>query len=265
MNSEHLSSPAVWFEQFVHRYRDEKGKLPFALELKRAHCLRVAENARTIAGRLSQPKEKIFLAGQCGLLHDVGRFPQYARFGSFHDVDTIDHGRLGLATLEEEGFGKALSSEDRTAIACAVEFHNKKTADLPKDLPEASLFHLLVVRDADKIDILELVLASVARDGFRDLPDMLPSIGPDRRITPAVLDEVLTTQTVSVINLRTVDDYLVMLASWFYDLHFEPARELAAQRRLFDRIRRQLPSLPALGKLFNGMAGPRAAGRTSVP
>jgi len=158
-----------------------------------------------------------------------------------------------------------LSSEDRTAIACAVEFHNKKTADLPKDLPEASLFHLLVVRDADKIDILELVLTSVARDGFRDLPDMLPSIGPDRRITPAVLDEVLTTQTVSVINLRTVDDYLVMLASWFYDLHFEPARELAAQRRLFDRIRRQLPSLPALGKLFNGMAGPRAAGRTSVP
>jgi len=83
MNSEHLSSPAVWFEQFVHRYRDEKGKLPFALELKRAHCLRVAENARTIAGRLSQPKEKPFWPGSavCCTTSDAFRnTPVSARF-----------------------------------------------------------------------------------------------------------------------------------------------------------------------------------------
>ena len=70
------------FERYVDRYRGPGGLLPAALELKYAHSRRVAENARTIAEGLDHTPSEVLLAEACGLAHDIGRFPQYERYGS---------------------------------------------------------------------------------------------------------------------------------------------------------------------------------------
>ena len=37
-----------------------------------------------------------------GLLHDVGRFPQYSMYGTFFDSASVDHGCLGAEIITEK-------------------------------------------------------------------------------------------------------------------------------------------------------------------
>ncbi|MBN1380593.1 MAG: HD domain-containing protein [Deltaproteobacteria bacterium] len=241
----------VWFENYINRYRNGDGVLCSPLELKLFHSQRVAENARTIARTLGLPKEEQSLAEGAGLVHDVGRFPQFVEFESFRDADTVDHGAYGRKVLEAENISRHLSDVDGAALLCAVEFHNHRTSDIPPGLSPKERRLLNVLRDADKLDVMDLVLRSVAADGFRELPTMLPQISLNRCISPSVLKEAMETKTVSSGNLATLGDYLVMLAVWFYDLNFAPTRRLAFQRDLLNRIQRELPDQQVLKPLFD--------------
>jgi hypothetical protein len=248
------SSPfslAGWFADYVSRYRAADGALPAPLELKYAHSRRVAKNARRIARGLKRTDREVLLAEICGLLHDIGRFPQYRRYGSFHDADTIDHGLAGRMTLEDEGAPALLDENAWNRVSCAVEYHNRKTEHLPENLPADSRRLLNIVRDADKLDIMDLALQSVARDGFRALPAMLPHIRLSRELTPAVVEEILQTKTVSVGNIRTVADFLAMLASWFYDFNFPVSRKIAVSRNLIVRLQNGLPDIQVVREILD--------------
>jgi len=239
-----------WYEQFVNRYRDEKNILPYALELKYRHSKRVAENARLIAKGLERRDEEILLAEGCGLVHDIGRFPQYVRYGSFHDAASIDHGKAGRGILENEKISQYFDADVWACIVCAVEYHNKKKSDIPANLEDKAGFFLRLIRDADKLDIMDFVLKSVASDGFSKLSDMLPHIGSSRELTGAVVEEILKTKTISVNNLRTVTDFMAMLVSWFYDINYIPTRRLAADYRILERIEQELPDTADIQKLL---------------
>jgi putative nucleotidyltransferase with HDIG domain len=231
-----------WFEKYTNRFRDDNHILSTALDLKYRHSLRVAENARLIAQELALTPEDILLAEGCGLIHDIGRFSQFVRYGSFHDAVTVDHGQEGFRTLEDEQIPQHFDEDDWERIACAVAYHNKKVSDIPANLEERLKYFLRLIRDADKLDIMELVMKAVTSNGFTKLSDMLPYISTGRELTPGMMEEILKTKTVSVNNLRTVTDFVVMLASWFYDLNYAPARALAADRHILERIEHELPN-----------------------
>lgn len=108
------------------------------IERKKLHSLRVAGLAEEI-GRT----EKHFLAG---LVHDAGRFPQAIKYGTFDDSKSVDHGELGYEIIK----GWGISDND---ILNAVRYHNKLTVP---DIKEKDFVN--VIRDADIIDILQLVV-----------------------------------------------------------------------------------------------------------
>ncbi len=242
-----------WFRSYVDRFRDDNGTLSPPLELKRLHSLRVADNARLIAVALDLPERERCLAEAAGLVHDAGRFPQYAEFGSFRDADTVDHGAYGRKVLEREDIGRRFLEADWNNILCAVEYHNRLASDVPGGLDAEQRRTLDIVQDADKLDIMELVLRSVVDDGFSELPSMLPQISLNREISEAVLKEALEMKAVNIEKLATLGDFLVMLATWFYDFRFEQARRLVVERRIPDRVREELPDLPGVDRLFAGM------------
>jgi hypothetical protein len=253
MTNEVKSLLHTWFESYINRFRDANGILPPALELKYFHSLRVAENARIIAEGFGLSAAEISLAHGCGLLHDIGRFTQFVNYGSFRDANTVDHGVEGLRVLAAEGLRPLLSKDDWPPIACAVEYHNKKAANLPDKLSRAEELFLRLIRDADKLDIMDLVLQSVAKDGFRELPDMLPHIRLNGGVTAEVMDEVTKTQSVSIDRLSTLADFLVMLASWFYDFNYPPTMRLADELNIINRIQRELPDTKAVRELLSGI------------
>jgi hypothetical protein len=228
----------AWFERYVERFRDREGVLPPMLDLKYCHSLRVAENAERR------------LAEGFGLVHDVGRFTQYARYGSFQDADTVDHGAEGHRVLEAQDLSFLPDPGEREWLFRVVEYHNRKEINIPCGLSAGQDRLLRLIRDADKLDIMELVLQAVASDGFRDLPGMLPHIRLCRELSPGVLSEAAKTRSVSNGNLSTLADFLVMMATWCYDMNYLPTRRLAVQRNLLPRIRRELPDTKPIRDLF---------------
>ena len=100
------------YEQWFHEYTREflvGSEFDVAnVQLKIDHTMRVLEFARQIAGAQGPAGELTELAELAALFHDVGRFPQYARYRTFHDQMSVNHAYQGVVTLKRAaGVGKA--------------------------------------------------------------------------------------------------------------------------------------------------------------
>ena len=82
------------------------------IERKIHHSLRVMEVSKKIAENLNLTKEQIDLATLIGLLHDIARFEQRKRYGTYYDKKSIDHGDFAIELLEENDFIRTGCSPD---------------------------------------------------------------------------------------------------------------------------------------------------------
>lgn len=239
-----------WFQEYTQGFADSGVALAPPLELKRLHSLRVAENATSIGQALGMSGSDLDLVSAAGLLHDVGRFPQYSRFGRFFDFDTIDHGEAGYDVLRDAVAALFTDVSDQESVLCAVRYHNRMAEDLPSHLPRSCSDLLAIVRDADKTDIVEMLLTSVEDGTFGTLPGMMNDIPQSREISPIVLATAMRRQSISFASLVTLGDLLVQLSAWFNDLNLEPSRALFRKKRILSRLRRQLPDTPEVEHFF---------------
>lgn len=74
------------------------------IERKYYHSFRVMHESKYIAENLNLSQEQIDLATLIGLLHDIARFEQMKKYGTFNDVLSVDHGDLGAKILSENNF-----------------------------------------------------------------------------------------------------------------------------------------------------------------
>ena len=99
------------FDEYTSHYNLSDPKV----KLKYDHTYRVADLADDIARSLSMSREDIDLAWLLGMLHDIGRFEQVRRFGTFQDGQSVNHAALSAdilfggpgAAVAEAGAGKA--------------------------------------------------------------------------------------------------------------------------------------------------------------
>jgi len=248
-----------WFASYIEGFRNAGGALPGPLEFKRVHSARVAGNAALIAAGLELDAEESALARAAGLLHDAGRFNQFKLYASFKDASSLDHGQEGRRVLETEAASLFPGADARDRLLCAVQYHNRKAEELPAGLPPGHDSLLKLVRDADKIDILEELVDSVEKDGFRRLHAMVPDIKLTKDLTPGVLEAAARGETLAIKDLFTLADILVMAAGWFNDLNYTPARRLAADRGFLRRIRAQLTGAAGLDGFFASLEAAAAA------
>ena len=133
------------------------------IQLKVDHTYRVASLCEQIGKAVgADPVFSWFL----GLLHDIGRFEQLTRYGTFIDAKSVDHAELGADILFKEGVIENFIEPDRSdrcrLAETAIRLHNKLT--LPDDLTEEQRLFCQVLRDADKCDIFR-VLTEPPYDG----------------------------------------------------------------------------------------------------
>jgi hypothetical protein len=239
-----------WFEAFTAAYRMDDPADNTRLALKRDHCLRVMAEAREQARELALSARLVELATVAGLCHDLGRFPQYRRYRTFSDPQSANHGRLGVVALTR-GQGLAwLSPEDRRLVRLAVGVHNRR--ELPRAVARqngATGFLVRIVRDADKLDIVRIMLdhfkAPGPKDGvvFLGLPDI-----PDR-ISPEMIAAIDAGRTGRYEAMATINDFALLLLSWINVMSYPRTRrrffELGYVRELFA----VLPDLPEIAAL----------------
>lgn len=87
------------FAEYVRNYdpSDEK------IKLKIDHTYRVAGLCQSIAKSLNLSEADVDIAWLLGMLHDIGRFEQIRRFGTFNDAQSVDHAEFGADLLFKEG------------------------------------------------------------------------------------------------------------------------------------------------------------------
>ena len=73
------------------------------IRLKIDHTYRVAAIAEQIAKSVGLGEYNVGFCWLLGMLHDIGRFEQYTRFGTFKDAESLDHAELGANILFNDG------------------------------------------------------------------------------------------------------------------------------------------------------------------
>lgn len=242
MASTPLSHLRQRFDAYTRGFAGPDGQLGPMFRLKAEHSCRVGAEARAVAAELGWPPDDQDLAEAAGLLHDVGRFEQFRRFGTFADARSMDHGELGGEVLAQTALLSAVPVPAAEAIRAVVVCHNR--CQIPTDLAPALRALVQLIRDVDKLDIMALVEGSVRSGaGARERSPLL-HISADGPPTPELVAEVSAGGTGSYGNVRTLADVRLVGASWTRDIVYRPVLERVYRRGLTTGLAESLAAYP---------------------
>lgn len=239
MTNETLSRIKEWFNAYVQTFACTQGDWHPSYQIKVEHSRRVALEIRHLAHDLDWASVDVNSAEAVGWLHDVGRFSQFKEFGTFLDAESVNHGERGWAVVRQSNVLSGLHRHEQTCILDAIHYHNAKA--IPDHLEGETLPWIKLIRDADKLDIFHTVYAAVVRDGFQDLPRMLPQVSLNGPISPNVIWELQTHRSCSIANVRSLGDFLLLQLSCIYDVNYTPTFRQIDQRSIVSNIARKLP------------------------
>lgn len=179
---------------------------------KYEHSLRVMNIARDIAISLKMSDDDVELATLCGLLHDFGRFEQVTKFSTFSDIESEDHAEIGVRLLFNERYIRKFISDDKfdDIICLSVKYHNKY--EILSDLDERTKTFCKIVRDADKLDIYEIIIDDLASSPNQKLVEE-PSM--------KVLESLNLAVQVHHIDVKNSTDEIIRNLEYIYDIYFE--------------------------------------------
>jgi len=245
MKQEQVEQFRHWFEEYTGRFYGHDEYVNIHIQLKQEHTKRTCEEIGLLAGQLALDESQRYIAEVIALFHDIGRFPQFAKYRTYKDALSVDHCRLGVEVLTQEGIFGCLRREERQWVETAVEHHGRKS--LPADLRGQALLFAKLIRDADKLDIFRVVLTNYrayhhepAKFSFElELPD-------EPGYSPAVLDAVMNGTLVGYENLRTMNDMKLCQLGWVYDLNFAASLERLHQQGFIEELLRLLPQTPEI-------------------
>ena len=148
-----IEKAKMFYKKYISNYDIDNPRI----NLKVAHIYRVSERAREIAESIELSEEDVKLAQLIGILHDIGRFEQVKTYNTFSDRDSVNHAELGLKILFEDGVIKDFLSDRSydSIIYKAIINHNKDIIE--NELSEREILHSKIIRDADKLDIFNVI------------------------------------------------------------------------------------------------------------
>jgi putative nucleotidyltransferase with HDIG domain len=238
MSSDVIRAFRAWFADYTDSFATGSIEDQKNITLKVVHTYEVCRNARAIAHEILSGNN-IFLAEAAALFHDIGRFQQYARFKTFDDRVSVNHGRLGAEILENEKLLNDLSLEEQEIIVESVRFHN--AFSLPSLRNPLTMQILRLIRDADKLDIWRVFIeyfrqskeerASAAGVGLPDVPEC----------SDEVIACFLSGKMIPISMAATLNDYKLVQLSWIFDLQLNSTFRLLAERNIIDRLCETLP------------------------
>jgi len=156
MTTDEVRRLKIWFASLVRHNQSDDGDIRINVRLKAHHTYQVCREARMVASGIGLDPADVNLAEAAALLHDVGRFEQYLLFRTFNDAESTDHAALGLEILRREEILSGLADHEAQHIVDAIRAHNRP--EVPADLTPKGLLLSQILRDADKLDIWNIIV-----------------------------------------------------------------------------------------------------------
>lgn len=247
------------FEQWYNRYSDsfftgEDAFVESNVRLKIAHTHRVRAETRSLAWELGLDQSKELLAEAIALFHDVGRFEQFKKYRTYKDTISENHCLLGLKILREHGVLEEMDKREREVLETAIEFHGAKQA--PTGLDEDSNLFTQIIRDADKLDIYQLLIINYRR--YHADPENFEyevEFPNEPRCSERIVEAILNNQLIEYEWLDTIHDAKLLQLGWVFDINFDHSLRQIKERKFLEDLIDLLPDVPEAHRAANHVLG----------
>jgi len=240
-----------WFLNYVDTFQGPDEQYQANIRLKRDHTLRVREEIINLSEEIGLKVGERRLAEVIALLHDIGRFEQYARYRTFVDRKSVNHAELGVRVIAENGALKGWGEDLKELVIRTILYHNR--ASLPEDETEVCLLFSRLVRDADKLDIWRVTTQYYSEGNEKRNSNLELGLPEGPEVTEEVYGSLIRGELVNIRYLRTLTDFKLFQVGWIYDLNFEPTIREVLRRRYLDKIRQTLPESDKVEEIFTAV------------
>jgi hypothetical protein len=244
MNDEQLHFFQDWFQHHILTFQEPDPLHQRSLDMKAEHTFQVCTAGARIGAGLGLSENDRRIAAVTALFHDLGRFPQYQKYRTFRDPDSENHAKLSLWELNRHRVLQTLDFSERQLISRAIFFHNRLS--LPENLDPQTLLHCRLIRDADKVDILRVMVEHFQTDESQRNPVITLGLGTDTLVREEVFSRLFKGQAMSYADLKTANEFKVLQMSWVFDINFRTTFEILKERNYLGKIASTLPDTPLL-------------------
>ena len=255
------------FARYVAAYDPRNPRIALKVE----HTLRVAGLCERIARGIGLREGDVELAWLAGLLHDIGRFEQVRQYDTFNDAASTAHAALGVQVLFGGAGEGGPGAEALVASGLAVEgepliraFSGNPANDeplrkavwlhsslrLPKRLDERTLTLCRVLRDADKLDILEVNCTCPVADIYGVTEDAMRA----SELSPECVEIFYEHRCLPRGVRRHPADVLLGHICFAWELEFDESLQIAREQGHLDAMLRREWTNPATAETFSALA-----------
>jgi putative nucleotidyltransferase with HDIG domain len=248
-----LNEYIKWFENYSEGFAQGTLEDRQNIAIKREHSLRVLDHAKKIAASLNLDNDLAQLTHLAALYHDVGRFIQYKRFRTFNDSNSANHAALSVEVIRSTDALARLTPEHRRLVLGAIFLHNRQF--ISRGLSPKLDLMTRIVRDADKLDIIPVLIAHFSPDS-----PVNGVVTLDLRPHPTAYSESIFLKVQSgkigkYEEMVWINDLKLLLCSWIYDLNFSVSHKTIIGEGYLDRIFGSLPDSPEFLALKEQLTG----------
>jgi len=204
----------------------------------RAHSMRVANNTAMLAKSVLQTDDERHIAEIIALFHDYGKAVLIVQ-GTESPINIQhSHAALSAKLVQQMEFYPKLPSDVQIIVHKAIEGHNK--LKLPKLDNEQQALYARLLRDADKLDILEASYRFFKeKNGLQPLMtlDLINQVD----VSEKIIKSVMAGKTAAVEDMKSMNDYRLLLLSMAFDLNFKYTFRVLSEKQLIQKIYETLP------------------------
>ena len=219
------------FSQFIKEnfdINDEK------IKHKVIHTYNVVKMAEYISKDLNLSEEDKTLARVIALLHDIGRFDQAKKIGTFReDQKNIDHASLGVKILFEDNMIREFVEEDTydSIIKTAIANHSKYELD-EKGMSEKEILHSKLIRDADKMDSFR----AKTEDDIYTMANITEDEIEKSLITDKLYHDFMSKKTILSKDRKTGIDMWISYIAFIFDINYKSGLKWIKEKEYINQL-----------------------------
>lgn len=216
--------------------------------LKREHIERVVSYSEEISLSLFSDKNSVMIARLSALLHDIGRFEQFREYQTYNDSVSIDHAELAVKITEDKGWLNRISEREKRIIIFSILNHNKLTTPQIVDLETLQFCNIL--RDADKIDIIDLTIKEYAQNSKKKNKAFALELEDSPLVTKAIIKCIMEEKLPNRKEMKTITDFKLGQMAFIYDINFKHSFSIINKRQYLNKLFENLPKNDQIFEIY---------------
>ena len=249
MNREILTELKIWFEDYVDTFKQIDETISCNIILKEVHTKKVCNEILYIGKNIGLDGNDLQLAEAIALFHDIGRFEQYKRYGTFIDKNSVNHAELGVKILCEKEVLNILERSTRDLILRTILYHNR--LKLPVDETKSCYFYTKLLRDADKLDIWRINIEYYGQKNRvrnyaieLDLPD-------SDDVSDSIYHCIMNMKNANIKDVKNINDFKLLQMGWVYDINYKPTLHRFKEQSYLNKYMDFLPNTEKVNNVFD--------------